>query len=699
MSTIYIKPTATGQADGGSVEDAMGIGQLNSAIARAGAGGTVVLLSDFGPYHLKGSISLYNGGENSAPVSIVGQTSEGMPMPAEIIGTRPEQFSPDMPAGNETFRLMPGADHLEFRDLAFENVGSAFRAGGDISDITIEDVTASNVRRFFEDYPSGSNRTATIDGLTIRDVDVEGFSRNVIRLRDDSRNILIEDVRGDSQRQDGDDLAVGVHLEGTVHDVVIRRVTMENAQTSSDGYWNGDGFATERGVYGVLFEDTVARGNADGGYDLKSTDTVLLNPVAERNGRNFRFWGEVEIYNALGLDPHHHGGSVGGQKQVQILNGADVLMVGGSFADSGSATVVVTRDGGVLTLREVDIVHAAGADVLRGLPADALQGSAVEAVAPTGSSSSGTKTDWTPVDDADGEPGKTPNGDVPDPVDDGDGSIDDVPVSPVDPPHYSLLSGTPLLLSGEENVRADWSEMTGEFSLVSASGSNLGTLSLGDGTLECGLMVVVREQGSVLSAEGILSAGDLVEGQGSTELVARLGLSAFQHYLSGDNSSAFRISLDTGGAEAGYHNTLGAYVLDAAGDMVRVSLIAADASAASGPVLIDGLAAGETLHFFLVQNGAVYFDEDSTVSLIEHEGQLAVTRDGERVEDAVTFFSHDDAANPDGQSHVLGGLVDRQSNALRIGFEDLLRAGGSDEDFQDVLFTVEAHPPADLLFG
>ena len=57
---------------------------------------------------------------------------------------------------------------------------------------------------------------------------------------------LMEDVLGDSERQDGDNFAIGIALEDTVHDVVLRHVTMMNSHDSTNEYWNGDGFTTER---------------------------------------------------------------------------------------------------------------------------------------------------------------------------------------------------------------------------------------------------------------------------------------------------------------------------------------------------------------------------------------------------------------------------------------------------------------------
>ena len=64
-------------------------------------------------------------------------------------------------AGNELFKLGAGANHLQFRDLAIDNVGSAFRIGADITDLTIEKVNGKNVRRFVEDLASGTATSAS----------------------------------------------------------------------------------------------------------------------------------------------------------------------------------------------------------------------------------------------------------------------------------------------------------------------------------------------------------------------------------------------------------------------------------------------------------------------------------------------------------------------------------------------------------
>src|SRR3546814_4060921 len=93
---------------------------------------------------------------------------------------------------------------------------------------------------------------------------------------------------------------------------------------------NGDGFASERGVYDVRFIDTVARGNTDGGYDLKSSGTVVVRALSEENGRNYRLWGEATLIDSVGLNPVLRGG-ISEQNQLWLDDSDDVTVIGGRF--------------------------------------------------------------------------------------------------------------------------------------------------------------------------------------------------------------------------------------------------------------------------------------------------------------------------------------------------------------------------------
>ena len=164
----------------------------------------MLLCAHRGPYPVTSPIRIGAGGAAGKPVSIAGVDGAGRPARAKIVGNRTKPGDANGADGAEALRLLAGADHLSFSSLAFENVGNgAIRVGADIADLEIRDVGARNVGRFLEDNASEGAATASIDGLTIRDVDIAGFSKGAIRLQDDTRRVTIDNVSGDSERQPG----------------------------------------------------------------------------------------------------------------------------------------------------------------------------------------------------------------------------------------------------------------------------------------------------------------------------------------------------------------------------------------------------------------------------------------------------------------------------------------------------------------
>lgn len=354
--TLHIAPVAAGSEDGSGWANAGALNQLPEFIAKLAPGGSILLRADVGPYRVDRQISVRSGGSNAAQITIRGVDGNGSPENAEILGSRADPWQQGAHPGSEVFRLQTGADHLVFKNIAFRNIGDGgFRVAGNIRGLRIEDVSARNVRRFFEVNPSGAEQSAGVDNLTIRRVSVHGYSKGAFRIRGDSSNITMEDVLGDSERQDGDNFAIGVALDDTVHDVVLRRVTMMNSHDSTNEYWNGDGFTTERRVRNVSFEDTVAAGSTDGGYDLKSSTTTLLRPISDDNKRNYRIWGDITIFDCVSRNPHKRGGS-GLQDHFWIAKGARVGVFGCVIEDPDvQTTTFEVEPGGSLVVQNSSI--------------------------------------------------------------------------------------------------------------------------------------------------------------------------------------------------------------------------------------------------------------------------------------------------------------------------------------------------------
>ena len=363
MAVCYISPTGCGLMDGSTPENAGTLSSLSKFIGQAGPGGEVLLIADQGTYHPAGQISITTGGTAGAPVTIRGIDSAGHPMDADISGTRPENWSVGQSDGSELFRLLGGANNLHFQDINVSNVGNgAFRIGADISNLTIDHVDAANVYRFIENNVSGTATTASVSGLTLKDIDITGYAKGAIHLKYDSHDVLIENVTADGNVATSDPYIAGVLIEGTAHDIVLRGVEMSNSKAvgSTGSYWNGDGFTTESGTYNIRFENTVSRGNTDAGYDLKSSDTVLVNALAEENNRSFRIWSDsITLQDSLSLNPVHSGGT-GGVVHVWLGAGAGAVLDNFQFSDALLPNTLfdLSKGGANLTLVDTPIPDA-----------------------------------------------------------------------------------------------------------------------------------------------------------------------------------------------------------------------------------------------------------------------------------------------------------------------------------------------------
>jgi serralysin len=350
MKVFYISPTGAGSHSGSSAANAGTIYDLPKFIAAAGAGDEVRLLADKGAYKVTKQITIAAGGEAGAPITIRGAASDGTAMAATIVGTRAAAWKPGLAEGVELFRLVGGADHLKFADLATKNIGNGvFRIGADIGDLTIKRVAATNVARFIENYVSGGATSASVNWLTVEDVTVAGYSRNAIHLKYNSRNVTLRNVVGDSQNQNGGLIVAGVALDGTVHDVLMDHVAMRNnyGRGAAGDYWNGDGFVAERGTYNLTFRDTVATGNTDSGYDIKGNNVSLIRASASGNNKNFRLWGaeSVTMTDSVSTDPHYFGG-IGKPSHFQAVSGANVTLDNFRYSDSSTVKVFDLSNGG-----------------------------------------------------------------------------------------------------------------------------------------------------------------------------------------------------------------------------------------------------------------------------------------------------------------------------------------------------------------
>jgi hypothetical protein len=365
----YIAPNAAGRADGSNWANAASLKDLPDLVAELPQGGEILLRADAGPYRVATPIVLGDRGVDT-PVTIRGIDPTGRGARPILLGERAAPYAPETAAtGRPVFALDAGADALTFKNLRFQNVGNGcFVLRGAVQDLTISDVVARNVRRFIENEDDPG---ASVAGLVVRRTTVKGFSKDAVRLQNDTHDVLVEDVVVDARRQDGDLFAMGFHLTDTVHDVVFRRVVAMNAWDTVTDYGNGDGFVAERETYGIRFEDTQAIDNMDAGYDIKASHVVFVRATASGNKRNFRLWGtDIVMSSSRGADPTRREGT-GSQAQVWAGPAAHFVIDGSRFVGGDSETVVFDLERAAVGVAERTIVRRARGSDLSVLSDDA----------------------------------------------------------------------------------------------------------------------------------------------------------------------------------------------------------------------------------------------------------------------------------------------------------------------------------------
>jgi hypothetical protein len=307
-------------------------------IAAAGPGDEVRLLADQGAYKVTKQITIAAGGAAGAPVTIRSATSDGTAMAATIVGTRATGWKPGLAEGIELFRLVDGADHLKFADLATKNIGNGVCHQRRYQHLSIKRVAAPM-------SPASSRIKCQLrTSAGVNWLKVETYDRRLFAERDEAQ--IQQPQRDAAQRgrrqpeaRSGLILA-GVALDGARH----RHGSCDHAQQLRRGaagdYWNGDGFVAEGGTYNLTFRDTVATGNTDAGYDIKGNNVTMLRASASGNNKNFRLWGaeSVTMTDSVSANPYHFGG-IGKPSHFQAASGANVTLDNFRYADSSTAKV------------------------------------------------------------------------------------------------------------------------------------------------------------------------------------------------------------------------------------------------------------------------------------------------------------------------------------------------------------------------
>jgi hypothetical protein len=168
--------------------------------------------------------------------------------------------------------------------------------------------------------------------------------------------------------------------------------------------------------------------------------------------------------------------------------------------------------------------------------------------------------------------------------------------------------------------------------------------------------------------------------------------------LTGNGINRYRIQMDPRAATAAA-NSLGVYEIDAFGLIHDVRILLPDARQPSTSDLVTGVKANHTLGFFIIEDGKRFADTLLSSDVLTFQNRdiapgnafagqkLSLAVNGS-VQNLHVYHSHAAALNPDGVQHVISGLSrDGNKRKITLGFED--NYGGGDQDYQDVLFSIE----------
>ena len=209
-----------------------------------------------------------------------------------------------------------------YRDVRARDVGNGlFVIREPVRNVRISNVRVASGYRVIENTAAPGVEAAGCVGLHVRGAKASDLERSFARIRYDSRDGVIEDVSASGRLTTGStDLPVGIGFADTAHDFRIERCSMRGFQWKrrDSQYWNGDGFSTERGNARFLFRQCAAWDNSDGGFDLKSTETLLDDCTSGRNARNFRLWSSIRATRLISLDPIKIGG-IGDTNHFSIM--------------------------------------------------------------------------------------------------------------------------------------------------------------------------------------------------------------------------------------------------------------------------------------------------------------------------------------------------------------------------------------------
>lgn len=223
-------------------------------------------------------------------------------------------------AGSSPHPIRSGETWKSAETIDAPGVDGVLFLAGNINGVQIGPAKITRAYRAIESAQTNAN----LSDIRIENFVATDLERDGIRLRGNVDRIVIRNfvLSMRDQPQQASHLPEGIALmSGRNIDISDGKITGFRLAAVQDKYPNGDGIAAERGVSGLRIERVEANDNADGGFDLKSSDTHLDHLSASRNFRNYRFWGDIQAGTLASVDPTnaHIWAGPGASVRIQLL--------------------------------------------------------------------------------------------------------------------------------------------------------------------------------------------------------------------------------------------------------------------------------------------------------------------------------------------------------------------------------------------
>lgn len=324
----YVTPQGAGTKDGTSWANAMPgdqVGGLQSAWNATGATNTLHVGS--GTYTVPQTLTMFTGGTSLTAMKTLRGIDRGSGLPV---------FRGDWSLTNQVTRSFVevpiGVDFWSVRDVTVQNYHYGVLARGEHAGIRITnfDVTNMSDGVYLWGLRSGSdgaNPDAGSHDIVISDGDYQNYTKSAVRFRNGNYRAAVVNCRADAggaANWAAGNFPLGFRVGNSPqaanifdHDILFQDVvSRNNYHNGGTGYWNGDGFTSERQSYNVTYVRARAFGNTDGGFDDKARNPVYIDSVALGNKRNFRVWSNekatfIGVVAAHSVDRGGTGNSVG----------------------------------------------------------------------------------------------------------------------------------------------------------------------------------------------------------------------------------------------------------------------------------------------------------------------------------------------------------------------------------------------------